>query len=71
LGLATKVSLVRSLKGNKKECISIKAAANLLGINRTSIYYKGRLFSDEDLMIMDHMDHMHTDNPTWGSRQLT
>lgn len=20
---------------------------------------------------MDHMDHMHTDNPTWGSRQLT
>jgi putative transposase len=25
----------------------------------------------EELEIMDHMDRMHTDNPAWGSRQLT
>lgn len=71
MGPTTKVSLVRNLQGNKDESISIKAAANLLGINRTSIYYKGKLVTDTDLEIMDHMDRMHTDHPTWGSRQLT
>ncbi len=68
--LTTKVNLVRSLQGNKDESITIKSAAELLDINRTSIYYKGHLVTDEDLMIMDHMDRMHTDHPTWGSRQL-
>lgn len=70
MDLTTRVNLVRSLKGNKFEKISIKAAAILLGVNRTSIYYKGRLVSDEDLDIMNHIDEMHTEHPTWGSRQL-
>lgn len=70
MALTTKVNLVRSLHGNKDESITIKSAAELLDINRTSIYYKGHLVTDEDLIIMDHMDRMHTDYPTWGSRQL-
>ena len=70
MDLTTRVNLVRSLKGNKFEKISIKAAAILLGVNRTSIYYKGRLVSDEDLEIMDHIDEMHTEHPTRGSPQL-
>ena len=70
MALTTKVDLVRSIQGNKNESITIKSAAELLDINRTSIYYKGHLVTDEDLMIMDHMDRMHTDHPTWGSRQL-
>lgn len=50
--------------------MTVKRAAELLDINRTSIYYKGRLASAEELEIMDHMDRIHTDNPAWGSRQL-
>jgi putative transposase len=66
-----KVSLVRNLKDSKDNHLSIKRAAELLGVNRSSIYYKGRLVSAEELEIMDHMDKTHTDNPAWGSRQLT
>lgn len=73
MDLTTKVNLVRSLK----ECSpsggtlpTIKDAAKLLDINRTSVYYKGRMMSDTELEIMNHIDRLHTDHPTWGKRQL-
>lgn len=70
MDLTTEVSLIRGLKENKFEKIAIKSAAKLLGVNRTSIYYEGRLVSDEELTIMDPIDRMHTEHPTWGSDSL-
>ncbi len=34
---------------------TVKDAAKLLDINRTSVYYKGRMISDIELEIMDHI----------------
>ena len=45
--------------------------ARLLGINRTSIYYKGTPVSEEELACKEIIDHLHTDNPTWGARQMS
>ena len=45
--------------------------ARLLGINRTSIYYKGNGVSEEELACKAIMDHLHTDHPTWGARQMS
>ncbi len=48
--------------------IPASVGARLLDINRTSIYYKGAPISDEELACKEIMDHLHTDNPTWGAR---
>ncbi|MCI6042384.1 DDE-type integrase/transposase/recombinase, partial [bacterium] len=45
--------------------------AKLLDINRTSIYYKGTPVSEEELSCKEIIDHLHTDNPTWGARQMS
>ena len=45
--------------------------ASLLDINRTSIYYKGPPVSDDELACKEIIDHLHTDNPTWGARQMS
>ena len=44
---------------------------SLLDINRTSIYYKGSPVSDDELVCKEIIDHLHTDNPTWGTRQMS
>ena len=51
--------------------LTIKDAAELLKVNRTSVYYKGRLMSETELEIMDLLDRIHTEHLAWGSRQLT
>lgn len=71
MDLTTRVSLVRNLKDSKETPPTVKDVAELLDINRTSVYYKGRQVSDTELEIMNHIDQMHTDHPTWGKRQLT
>lgn len=45
--------------------------ASLLDINRTSIYYKGSPVSDDELAYKEIIDHLHTDNPTLGARQMS
>ena len=51
--------------------IPASVGARLLDINRTSIYYKGSPVSDEELACKEIIDHLHTDNPTWGARQMS
>jgi len=73
LDLTTRVNLVKSLKDSERpdpKLPTIKDAAALLDINRTSVYYKGRQASETELEIMNHIDQMHTNHPTWGKRQL-
>jgi len=69
LGLNTKITLVQSLLKTKD--LSVTAGAELLSINRTSIYYRKASVSDEELICKKIIDHLHTDNPTWGARQMS
>ena len=41
------------------------------GLVNTSIYYKGTPISDEELACKEIIDHLHTDNPAWGARQMS
>ena len=67
--LTTRVNLVRNLLTTKELPASV--GASLLDINRTSIYYKGSPVSDDELACKEIIDHLHTDNPTWGTRQMS
>ncbi|MDP2424304.1 MAG: IS3 family transposase [Bacteroidales bacterium] len=52
------------------EKISIRHQCDLLGINRSSIYYDPIGESDENLKIMRMMDEYHLDYPTYGVLQM-
>ena len=77
----TKTSLLQSLSksracasGREREKkLSVRIAAVLLGLNRTSIYYKHRnnKSAEEELACKALIDRIHTDNPSWGARQLS
>ena len=67
--LTTRVNLVRNLLTTKELPASV--GASLLDINRTSIYYKGSPVSDDELACKEIIDHLHTDNPTCGARQMS
>ncbi len=69
MDLITGVSLVQNLLTTKE--IPASVGAKLLDINRTSIYYKGSPISDEELDCKEIIDHFHTDNSTWGARQMS
>lgn len=69
MDLTTRVSLVQNLLTTKE--IPASVGAKLLDINRTSIYYKGSNVSDEELACKEIIDHLHTDNPAWGARQMS
>ena len=71
LDLTTRVNLVRSLSRNNDHEIPVSVAAELAGINRTSIYYKGSPVSEMELKCKEIIDHLHTDHPTWGARQMS
>jgi putative transposase len=71
LDQTTRVNLVRSLSKTEKKEIPVSVAADLASVNRTSIYYNGRPVSDIELECKAIIDHLHTDNPTWGARQMS
>jgi putative transposase len=53
--------------------LTVKRQAELLVVNRTSVYRKPapKLWSDSDLWLMRRIDELHTNEPTWGYRLLT
>ena len=67
--LTTRVRLVQNLLTTKE--IPASTSAKLLDINRTSICHKGSPVSYEELTCKEIIDHLHTDNPTWGARQMS
>ena len=68
MDLTTRVNLVQSLLKTKELPASTGAA--LLDVNRTSIYYRGTPVSQKELGCKEIIDHLHTDNPAWGARQM-
>ena len=69
VNLTTRVNLVQNLLTTKELPVSV--GAKLLDINRTSIYYKGTPVSEAGLACKEIIDHLHTDNPAWGARQMS
>ena len=69
MDLTTRVNLVQNLLKTKE--LPVKTGAALLDINRTSVYYKGTPISQEELDCKSIIDRLHTDNPAWGTRQLS
>lgn len=69
LDLTTRASLVQNLSKTKE--LPIKIGAELMGVNRTSIYYKGTPVSQMEPECKVVIDQLHTGNPTWGARQMS
>ena len=51
--------------------LSIKRQAELLGINRTSLYYKPVPVTDEEHLIKRIIDEVYTVHPEYGYRRMT
>lgn len=69
MDLTTKVNLVRKLLTTK--ALSVKTGAALLEVSRTSIYYKSAPVSKDEFACKVIIDRLHTDNPSWGARQMS
>ena len=54
----------------KHNSISITRQAELLNINRSSLYYKPKELSDENLKILNQIDEIYTNNPEYGYRMI-
>lgn len=52
------------------EMLSVREQCNLLGLNRSSLYYQPRQDSDVTDMLMRRIDEIHTAHITWGSRKI-
>jgi len=51
--------------------ISVVRQCHLLGINRSTIYYRGRAESVEDVELMRLLDAQYTETPFYGYRRMT
>lgn len=49
----------------------IKTQAELLGLNRTSLYYRPRQPSAEEVALKHRIDEIYTELPFYGSRRIT
>ena len=63
----------KSLLDIRHARLTVKRQAELLAVNRTSIYRPPvvPMIDDRDLMLMRRIDEIHTDEPTWGYRTIT
>jgi putative transposase len=50
--------------------LSIARQATLLGVSRSSVYYRPRPESGEELDLLKRLDELFTENPMYGSRRL-
>lgn len=66
LDLLNRKSLVQS----KLEQLPKTRQCELLGINRSSTYYKGQAVSSYNLNILNRIDEIYTDNPEFGYRYI-
>jgi len=57
------------LADRKSHNITLSRQAELLDISRSSLYYKTRV-SKRDLLIMNLIDEIYTENPTYGKRTI-
>ena len=51
--------------------MSISTQAQLLGLNRTSLYYQPKAPSSEEIALKHRIDEIYTASPFYGSRKIT
>lgn len=61
----------RGLIDREHRELSIAEQCELLGLPRSTLYYKPRPASEDDLRIMRLMDELHLEDPTRGTRRLS
>ena len=66
LGLSNKRSLVDS----KLQVLPKTRQCELLGVSRSSVYYKAKAISLYNLSILNRIDEIYTDNPDYGYRYI-
>lgn len=69
MDLIGRVNLLRAQKDSTG--LPLSTAADLLGVNRSSVYYKAKDPSETELAIKNAIDQLHTESPAWGSRQIS
>lgn len=69
MDLAGKADLLRAQKDSKE--LPLSTVADLLDISRSAAYYEPNPPSVLELKAKNLIDSMHTEHPTWGSRQLS
>lgn len=52
------------------ERISLSRQCDLIGLSRSSLYYRNKPMADADLRLMNRIDEIFTNNPDFGSRQI-
>ena len=50
--------------------LSIAEQCRLVSVNRSTWYYDGKDEREENVRLMNMMDELHLDHPTWGSRTM-
>lgn len=50
--------------------LAVKRQAQLLGLSRSSVYYRGRPVSSRDLQLMRWIDELHLEAPFFGARKI-
>jgi putative transposase len=55
---------------NRKQSLSIKRQAELVGISRGSVYYQPKPIDPLDFELMRRIDVLHLEHPFMGSRML-
>jgi putative transposase len=55
---------------NRGAKLSVTRQSELLGLNRSGVYYTPRPLSAEDLKLMRRIDELHLEHPFYGARRL-
>ena len=50
--------------------LSIAEQCSILGVNRSTWYYRGTDEREENVRLMNMIDELHLEHPTWGSRTI-
>ena len=60
----------RQMVDRKHPKLPIVRQCALLGVTRSSIYYRPRMASEEDLFLMGEIDRQYLETPFYGSRRM-
>jgi putative transposase len=69
--LACSIEELRSLVERGDPKISVRRQCELLGVNRSGLYYEAVGESEENLLLMRLLDEQYTRTPFYGSRKMT
>ncbi len=60
----------REMADREHPTLSIVRRCSLLRVNRSSLYYRPKVASEENLLLMREMDRQYLETPLHGSRRM-